>query len=143
VLVLAACRGSARHPFGAFTEIAFRISGGKRHCALLADSEPERQRGLMQRKDLAGYDGMIFRFDADADEAFYMRNTPLPLSIAWFDSAGRFVSATDMAPCADREGCPLFAATGPYRFALEVPKGRLPALDVGPGRVLELVPGRC
>jgi uncharacterized membrane protein (UPF0127 family) len=140
--VLASCH-SNRHPFGTFAEIVFRISGGPQHCALLAETEPQHERGLMERKDLGGYDGMIFRFAADSDGSFYMRNTPLPLSIAWFDAGGRFVSQADMAPCEDREGCPLYPAAGPYRYALEVPKGDLATLDIGPRSVLELGDDGC
>ena len=47
---------------------------------------------------------------------FYMRNTPMPLSIAWFDADGAVVSTADMAPCDDRDGCPLYPAAGPYRL---------------------------
>jgi uncharacterized membrane protein (UPF0127 family) len=69
----------------------------------------------------------------------------MPLSIAWFDAAGKFVSATDMAPCPPGTAagkCPLFSAKGPYRFALEVPQGQLPSLGIGPGTTLELA-GPC
>jgi uncharacterized membrane protein (UPF0127 family) len=128
-----------------FGEVAFRVrpagadraTSGER-CALLAETETQRARGLMGRRDLAGYDGMIFRFPGDTTATFYMRNVPIPLSVAWFDAAGRFVSAADMAPCPDREGCPSYGAERPYRLALEVPGGGLARLDVGPGSAIEL-----
>jgi len=117
-----------------FSEIGFRVApGSSAHCALLAADEAARQRGLMGRSDLAGHDAMLFRFDADAAVAFYMRDTPLPLSIAWFDAAGNFISSTDMAPCPDRADCPVYFAARPYRFALEVARGSLKRLAVGPG----------
>jgi uncharacterized membrane protein (UPF0127 family) len=121
-----------------FGEIAFRVDGGPLRRALLADTPQQHSQGLMNRTDLAGYDGMLFRFSSDTTGAFYMLNTPLPLSIAWFDADGRFVSATDMEPCLDRTDCPTYSATGPYRYALEVPQGDLPKLDIGPGSRLEL-----
>ena len=123
-----------------FGAIAFRLDkmASARRCALLAETTPQRARGLMGRTDLAGYDGMLFVFDEDTESAFYMLNTPLPLSIAWFDSSGRFVSATDMEPCLQGPDCPLYSAEGPYRFALEVPKGGLEALGIGPGSVIEI-----
>ena len=90
-----------RAPLAGYTETAFRVAPGPglTHCALLADTEAKRQRGLMGRRDLAGYDGMLFVCRADTTTSFYRKDTPLPLSIAWFDAAGRFVSSTDMEPC--------------------------------------------
>jgi uncharacterized protein len=110
-------------------------------CALLAATQQQRARGLMTVTDLRGYAGMVFRFPADTTGAFYMRNTPMPLSIAWFRADGTFVSATDMPPCEDRDGCPTYGPAGPYRYALEVPQGQLPQLGVGPGSVLSLGAG--
>ncbi len=127
--------GRSRVP--GFGEVTFRIDGGTPRHALLAETSEQHSRGLMNRKDLAGYDGMLFRFSRDQTGTFYMLNTPLPLSIAWFDADGRFVSATDMEPCLDRTECPLYAAKGPYRYALEVPQGDLPKLGIGPGSRLE------
>ena len=110
-------------------------------CALLAATQEQRARGLMTVTDLQGYSGMIFRFTADTTGAFFMRNTPMPLSIAWFRADGTFVSATDMAPCEDRDGCPTYPPAGTYRYALEVPQGQLGQLGIGPGSVLSLGAG--
>lgn len=141
-----------RTPFGDFGEIAFRVEGGSGadaaaraaavRCALLADTGPRQARGLMERTDLGGYDGMIFRFATDTDTAFYMKDTPLPLSIAFFDSSGRFISGTDMAPCIHQPTCPTYSAARPYRYALEVPQGAMPRLGVGPGTRL-VTAGPC
>ena len=125
-----------------FGEVAFRVtpagatSPAGHYCALVADTDAQRAQGLMGRRDLAGFDGMLFRFDADTTSPFYMRNVPVPLSIAWFDAEGRFVSASDMAPCGDEEGCPTYQPAGPYRMALEVPAGGLAPLGIGPGSTL-------
>lgn len=137
-------RTAPRHPVEGFGEIAYTVDRAPavKRCALLAQTADQRARGLMERNDLSGYDGMLFVFPADTRDSFWMRNTPLPLSIAWFDSSGTFVSATDMEPCLDRRDCPLYSATGPYRYALEVPKGRLGELGVGPGATIT-VGGPC
>ena len=125
-----------------FEEVAFRV-GPSQYCALLAESEAQRQQGLMGRRDLAGYDAMVFRFPEDTRAAFYMRNVPVPLTVAWFDASGRFVSSADMAPCPDDEAnCPTYAPERPYRLALEVPGGGLARIGVGQGAVLE-VGGAC
>ena len=134
--------GPVRTPLPGYGEIAFRVSSGPKHCGILAETPAQQSRGLQTRTDLGGYDGMLFVFPSDTTVTFYMRNTPLPLSIAWFDSAGRFVSSADMIPCADRPGCPTYAAERAYRYALEVPRGGLPGLGVGTGSTIA-VGGGC
>lgn len=134
-------------PLAGFGQTAIRIvPGGSgsagRFCAMLAADEQQRAKGLMGQRDLAGFDAMVFRFDADTNEAFYMRDVPVGLSIAWFRADGRFVSATDMAPCPDRDGCPTYGPAEPYRFAVEVLKGGLGHLGIRQGSVLT-VAGDC
>jgi uncharacterized membrane protein (UPF0127 family) len=129
-----------------FDQIAFtvRASGGavSRHCGLLALTTAQQDTGLMNRSDLAGYDGMVFQFLDPTTVQFYMKDTLIALSIAWFDTAGRFVSATDMPPCGSAAICPLYAAKAPYVLALEVPQGGLGQVGVGPGSSLS-VGGSC
>ena len=135
-----------RTPFGDFGEIGFRIEGAAAQaaarCALLAETAAQQSQGLMNRTDIGGYDGMLFRFASDTNTSFYMKDTPLPLSIAFFDAAGQFVSTTDMAPCIHQASCPTYAAARPYRYALEVPQGALPRLSIGPGTRL-VTTGPC
>lgn len=107
-------------------------------CALLADDVEARRRGLMGRTDLGGHIGMVFTFPSPVTSTFWMRGTPLPLSIAFFDADGAYVSEADMAPCGDEGDCPSYAAAGPYRYALEVRQGDLDDLGVGPGATLAL-----
>lgn len=127
-----------------FGEIAIRISPqpNQIECALLAATETQRAQGLMRVTDLEGYPGMVFRFSQDTQAAFHMRNTPMPLSIAWFSSGGDLVSTADMAPCLDSNDCPVYAAAGPYRYAIEVPQGQLDALGIVAGAKLEVL-GAC
>ncbi len=109
-------------------------------CLWLADESEERQTGLMEVTDLGEPSGMLFAFDGEVEGSFFMRNTPTPLSIAWFASDGSFVSSTDMDPCPDgTDPCPLFTATGPYRFAVEVFQGDLLDLGIGPGSSIEVL----
>lgn len=127
-----------------FREVSYRISTtAALRCALLAESALERATGLMNRTDLAGHDGMLFVFEEDTTGGFWMKDTPLPLSIAWFDSEGRFVSSADMEPCLGRgSDCPNYSAARAYRYALEVPQGGLAPLGIRPGAVLS-VGGPC
>jgi len=138
--------GQSRVP--GFREVAFGVrpatgstpSAGS-YCALLAETSAQVQRGLMGRSDLAGYDGMVFRFPEESSLGFYMKDVPVPLTVAWFDAGGRLVSSADMATCPDNS-CPTYRPAGPYRFALEVLAGGLGPLAVGPGSVIE-VGGAC
>jgi uncharacterized membrane protein (UPF0127 family) len=138
----------ARVPLVGFGELAITVeppAGGgdlMAWCLLAALNAEERSRGLMTVTDLHGYSGMVFVYAEDTQNEFYMRNTPTPLSIAWIDAAGGLVSTADMDPCANREGCPLYPAAGPYRLAIEVPKGGLPALGIVPGAKVTLS-GAC
>lgn len=123
-----------------FTTVAVEVSPGDGMasvqaalCALLADTDAERARGLMEVEDLDGYDGMLFRFADDTTARFHMADTRIPLSIAWFDAAGHFVSSAEMPPCPDGEECPTYGPDRPYRLALEVPAGDLADMGIGPG----------
>jgi hypothetical protein len=111
-------------------------------CVLLAATSEQRQRGLMEVTDLGGYAGMLFVWDADNASAFYMRNTPTPLSIGWFEADGDLVSTADMDPCADVDACPTYGPPGRYRFALELPQARAGDGHMGAGSKLA-VGGAC
>jgi len=137
----------ARVPLEGFDEVAVTVApagGGDllSWCLLAAIRAEQRARGLMQVTDLQGYSGMAFIYDTDVTSAFYMRNTPTPLSIAWIDSAGSVVSTADMAPCEDREGCPLYPPAGLYRTAIEVFQGGLDELGITAGAKVS-VGGAC
>lgn len=143
-----AARG-ARAPFQTFAESPFRITLAEAktaadHCALLADTAILHAKGMMEQSDFAGYAAMIFAFQTETSGLFFMRNTRLPLSIAFFDNDGAFVSSADMDPCPDEVvDCPLYGADRPYRYALEAPKGALAGLGIGPGAVLSLTGTGC
>ena len=114
-------------------------------CLLLAANDAQRARGLMEVTDpkLGGYDGMLFHYHDDVTENFWMRNTPMPLSIAYVSANGTIVSTADMAPCADRDDCPDYPPAGPYRFSIEVPYGRLPALGIVEGATISDLEAPC
>jgi uncharacterized membrane protein (UPF0127 family) len=76
-------------------------------------------RGLMGRTHLPADGGMLFVFEQPGRHCFWMRDTPLPLSIAFIDSAGRIASLADMQPRTEMLHCP----SADVRYALEVRQG--------------------
>ncbi len=141
--------GVERAKLAGFGEVAATITdaSGKtcEVCLLAAYTPTQRDRGLMEVTDptLGGYDGMVFVYDEPSSGAFWMRNTPMPLSIAFFDGEGQLISTSDMAPCADRGDCPLYPAAAPFSAALEVVKGGLGDLLVKPGSTMVLGARTC
>jgi uncharacterized membrane protein (UPF0127 family) len=115
-------------------------------CLWVARTIEQQEQGLMGVTDLSGADGMLFRFGGPTTIRFWMRGTPMPLSIAFFAADGTFVSAADMEPCPDTSpdaDCARYAADATYADALEVAKGTLPDLLIGPGAHLEVTDTRC
>ncbi len=81
-------------------------------------------------RDLGDLEGMLFVFEAEREGAFWMKNTLIPLDIAFFDGSGELVGSLGMLPC-EADPCPLYDIDEPYRFALEVPAGELEGLADG------------
>lgn len=142
-----AVRGrSVLRGFGQVAGVVTSKSGETCPVCLLAALDPvQHARGLMEVTDrsLGGHDGMVFVFPDDQNGNFWMRDTPMALSIAYLDADGTFVSAADMAPCADSPSCPGYPPGGPFRYALEVPEGRLGDILMAEGSTLELRSGPC
>lgn len=142
--------GSERRAPQGFDEVTVRVTeaDGTIHiwCLLLARTEAQRARGLMEVTDstLGGHAGMLFLFDQDTTDGFWMRNTPLPLSLAFLNADGNLVAATDMAPCPNSATtCPIYDPPVPYRQAIEVPQGRLPDLGLNDGSRVEISGATC
>jgi uncharacterized protein len=84
----------------------------------VANTPAQRSRGLMQRTQ-APKDGMLFVFPEMTTGGFWMKNTLVPLTIVFFDSAGQRVRKLSMTPCRT-VSCPIYDPGRPYRFALEL-----------------------
>lgn len=87
--------------------------------AELAASEPYRSRGLMFRQGLPPNHGMLFVFDRKSVHCMWMRNTLIPLSVAFVDDDGTIVNVEDMRPHDETSHC----AKQPVRYALEMTQG--------------------
>jgi len=105
--------------------------------AEVADTQEERQTGLMNRESLPEDAGMIFVFDEDSTGGFWMKDTLIPLSIAFADADGTIVSILDMEPCA-AEPCEIYDPGVSYRTALEVNQGAFSRWGVEVGDRLSL-----
>jgi uncharacterized membrane protein (UPF0127 family) len=106
-------------------------------CVWLADDNDRRARGLMFVTDLGDADGMAFRYDSPRTGSFWMKNTLLPLSIAFFDLAGAYLDSFDMEPCT-ADPCPTYRTPSDFLIAIEAIEGGLPDLGIGPGSTLAL-----
>lgn len=95
----------------------------------VARSDEERALGLMHRRDMPESEGMLFMCDACAVQNFWMKDTPLPLSIAFLEEDGTILKIADLEPhCLDAE-----SSEHPVRFILEVNQGWFAERGISPG----------
>ncbi|SFC56872.1 hypothetical protein SAMN05216344_12265 [Polaromonas sp. OV174] len=87
--------------------------------AQVASTPQQREIGLMQRKDMAQHEGMIFVFEQAAQQCFWMKNTLLPLTAAFVANDGTIVNLADMKPQTTDSHC----SAQPVRFVLEMNQG--------------------
>jgi uncharacterized membrane protein (UPF0127 family) len=121
-------------------EVVVRTDAGERSLSVrLADSEIERQAGLMGVDDLPADEGMAFVFDRPSTSTFWMKDTQIPLAIA-FVQDGHILTITEMTPCRT-DPCPTYAADGPYSMAVEANAGWFGANGVRVGDELVLLEG--
>ncbi len=76
----------------------------------------------MNRSSLGADAGMLFVFPSDTNAAFWMKDTLIPLSVAFVGEDGRIISESDMDPCT-ADPCPMYPASGPYTMAIEANLG--------------------
>jgi uncharacterized membrane protein (UPF0127 family) len=98
----------------------------------VAATPDARGRGLSRRTSVPDGSGMVFLFPGDTDTPFWMKDTLVPLSIAFVDADGRVVTVREMVPC-EADPCQLYEPEAPYRSAVELPAGAFDRAGVGPG----------
>lgn len=99
---------------------AIRLSAGMHNIsAEVAQTPAQRQVGLMHRKSMPATDGMLFVFEQHAVQCFWMKNTQLPLSIAFLADDGTVVNIDEMKPMTETSHC----SQKPVRYALEMNQG--------------------
>lgn len=129
---IAAAQDAAQPPLDRITLYA----GMHNIQAELARTALQTQTGLMFRREMAAHEGMLFVFDQVAPRCFWMKNTLLPLSIAFIADDGRIVNIADMQPRSEQSHC----ATQPVRFALEMNQGWFAKRGIQPGFKLKGAP---
>jgi len=108
----------------------------------VAASPAARERGLMGRTRVPPGAGMVFLFPADTTAGFWMKDTLVPLSIAFVAADGRVVAVREMTPCS-ADPCRVYGPGGSYRYAVELAAGAFPAAGVREGsRVVPRAPER-
>ena len=104
-------------------------AGMHRIEAEVASNNAERATGLMNRPSMPMHRGMLFVFPEAGVQCFWMKNTLIPLSIAFLDDAGRIVQIADMQPQSLDNHC----SAKPVRFALEMNAGWFRSRGIAPG----------
>ena len=111
--------------------------GGQRYQVEIADDDAERARGLMFRDELAAGTGMVFLHDREEPQAYWMKNTKIPLDILYFDNARKLVAQQrDVPPCSAGDGCPPYPSKAPARYVLELNAGEAARLKLQNGAEL-------
>ncbi len=99
----------------------------------VANKEATRSSGLMFRREMDWDAGMLFIFSDSAQRYFWMKNTLIPLSIAFMDDQGKILNILEMPPQTEQT----FPSEGPARFALEMNAGWFTKGGIKPGDVVQ------
>lgn len=141
--LLATCAATAllllvAGPAGA--QLAFkttRLSAGMHMIqAEVAANDPERQQGLMFREKMGNNAGMVFVFEQPTEQCMWMKNTLLPLSVAFIDEQGKVINIEDMQPKTLESHC----SKKPAKYALEMNLGWFAQKNIKPGIRIEGLP---
>lgn len=100
--------------------------------AEVAYTQPTRMVGLMNRRTMPKHRGMLFVFDAEGRHCMWMRNTFIPLAVAFLDEQGRIINVEEMQPRTENNHC----AAKPARFALEMNAGWFKTRGLGAGTAI-------
>jgi uncharacterized membrane protein (UPF0127 family) len=111
--------------------------GGKKITAEVADEEQERATGLMFRETLGANSGMLFVMPQPGPAGFWMKNTKVPLTIAYLDARGFIMELHDLVP---HNEIPVPSRFRNIAYALEMPQGWFLKNNIWPGERLEGLP---
>ncbi|OGS96978.1 MAG: hypothetical protein A3K04_02470 [Gallionellales bacterium RBG_16_56_9] len=106
--------------------------------AEVAANDAERQQGLMFRQKMGPNEGMLFVFDAPVRTCMWMKNTLIPLAVAFIDQNGTIINIEEM----QEESLQSHCAAGPVVYALELNRGWFKRRNIKPGAAIDGLPGR-
>lgn len=116
------------------------LPSGHDYALEVAADDASRARGLMGRETLPPRSGMLFVFDEDGRDAFWMKNCRISLDMVWLDSAFRVVFvAPDQRPCPATGECPSVAPPVAARYVLEFAAGTAAAEKLAPGSAVTVI----
>jgi uncharacterized protein len=122
VLLLVACNRAAMPGTPADPHATVAFGGGATLAVRVAATPDARATGLMNVMALPADEGMAFVYDAPSTDTYWMKDTLIPLSIAFVTADGRIVTIRDMTPCRT-DTCPTYAAEAPFTMAIEANLG--------------------
>jgi len=134
LLLAAAAHAVAQQKFG-----TAQIKVGSHPLKVeVAVTDPQRMQGLMHRETLGKNDGMLFIFDEPAYQSMWMKNTLIPLSVAFLDSDGVILNILDMEP----QSLDTHMSAGPSIYAIETNRGWFAARKIKAGDRVTGLPKR-
>jgi len=137
LFLLAACKPEATTSTPDATLHELRIHDHRLRVELAITPE-DQARGLMYRKELPENQGMLFVFDAPRQASFWMKNTLIPLSIAYLDKDGVILEIYSLTPLSTT---PIASRSQKVAYALEMNQGWFQERDIQPGDSVEALPG--
>jgi len=111
---------------------------GHRFSIELAQDDASRERGLMYREHMEDNHGMLFVFEQETPQAFWMKNTKIPLDMLFFDHAGKLVAIQAQAEPCKADPCKVYPSHDPALYVLELNGGVAARIGVKPGDILEI-----
>lgn len=116
--------------------------GGQRYEVEVAKTDEQRARGLMFRDQMDADRGMVFVHDSEDLQAYWMKNTKIPLDILYFDGKRRLVSQQrNVPPCSAGDRCPPYPSEAPAKYVLELNAGQAEKLKLENGTEMKFGPG--
>lgn len=110
---------------------------GRRYRVEVASTPEQQRKGLMHRERMANNQGMLFIYSKSTPMAFWMKDTPLPLDILFFDEQGALVAQhRNVPPCTD-DPCPQYPSGKAARYVLELNAGQADAMGLTNSAVLK------